>query len=362
MRSGDRRANRRVPRLLDGTLAQCFLQPVGEDDDPVLLAQLAPDLVGLGLRQHLVLGLREEALCGELEEVQLVVLRVAQTDGNRDGAALGQPLRETYQDGGLAGADAADQDLRPPLFALLEASLQDVAEVVAPHDMVHGQRCPHEVLRVAVRLFEVAAADPSQPPEQQRRDGQEDGDEGDEQPGDHAAGVRGLAAAPIETEQVAVGVDEAPGSDDERPEHEEHAGDREDGDQGRAAAVAVPGPGYMRPAPSGADSQATRHAAGLVRVRLLRHATGHASGVTERRAAGQARATHEREASRSPACGSSSTALTRRDQDTYLREGRRRSRRSRDWSRDALRLGVLHARGLGRPGGGVRRETSRVRQ
>ncbi len=221
MRLPDGGANDVVPfRVGD----QRFFQAVGEHDDLAILDQSPPDGLAFGPGQQTGVDFAEESLAREDLEVKLG-RGVPELDRHRDGALLRQQFGKPDQDGGLAGADAADQHMRPDP-AVVQIRHHGLAQVIAADDLVDdGARGRNQLARFVPGPGPVPPLQPEQPPEQERR-GQRYEHDGGEQVGEDAAGEAQRRAPAVRVEgqtgRAAPGEEQVahPG----QPQQEEDAG------------------------------------------------------------------------------------------------------------------------------------------
>ena len=96
--------------------------------------------------------------------------RVPESDRNWYGRAIGEKLREPYQDRGLPGADPSDNHVWSPRYALLEIAHDDPAKVVAADDLADDVPCGlDELLRLFLGPLAIGARDLPQPVEEKEQ-------------------------------------------------------------------------------------------------------------------------------------------------------------------------------------------------
>ncbi len=263
---GDDEGHPFLARLADGLADQVvaltarvvaverLLEAVGEDDDAVgALAQPAPDLVDLAVGPHHRLDDLLEPIARHFAEVQLLALCVAQPYGDGHGSLGGKFLGEADEERRLAGAHAADDDVRASGLAVPQVVHDGVAELVAPDHLVHeAARGLDEAAGVGLRLADAGPADPAQPPgqEEDARDGQQE--HGHQHAVGGSAGGADLAAADVRVEappRHRSPVDERDHHAPDRPHHERQR-QADEGDDPQRGPEGVPPPPRPRDPPA----------------------------------------------------------------------------------------------------------------
>src|SRR5215470_8537291 len=110
-----------------------------------------------------------EALARQVAEVQvLLLLDVSQPDRNGNSPDGSESLSEMDQQGRLAGADAADDDMGPSCFSVPQVVHERVAEVVASNNLVQKAACGlYEAVSLSRGLVLVESAHSKKPPGQE---------------------------------------------------------------------------------------------------------------------------------------------------------------------------------------------------
>jgi hypothetical protein len=248
----DGQADQGVALLLDLALDERLLQAVGEDHDPVVLDELAPDLLALGVRQQLGVGLGQEPQPGQLAEVE-PALGVAQPDRHRHRPALGQQLGQPDQQGRLARADAADDHMGTPAAPVAQVVDHHLAELVAADHLADdAARGLHHLPGPLAGGAHERPVHPGVPVQQEHRGRQGQRGDGQQDPGQGVAvevgvlagllDVHGEAGRPAGQHDIQCPAD---------PEHEQgrdHVGGQPP-DPGPQAA-SMPGPRAARPGPA----------------------------------------------------------------------------------------------------------------
>jgi hypothetical protein len=140
---GDHQRKVLGPGVLDGqakvvipvpVLGQRLLEAVGEDHDPALLTEVAPDPILIRAGPHSAVDLPFELLPSELAEPEVWV-DVAQVDRHQRRAVLRQQPLELHDDGGLPAAHAAHDKLWTATFGKSKVVHHDLAQLVPTDDL-----------------------------------------------------------------------------------------------------------------------------------------------------------------------------------------------------------------------------------
>jgi hypothetical protein len=241
----DGQADQGVAFLLELALDQRLLQAVGEDHDPVVLAELAPDLLALGVRQQHGVGLGQETQAGQLAEVE-PLLSVAQPHRHRDRPPLGQQLGQPDQQRRLARADPADDHVRAPGAAVAQVVDDHVAQLVAADDLADDASSGlHDLAWPVAGPAHERPVHPGVPPQQEHRRGQGEGEDGQQGTGQGLAGEVGVVAGRVEVDRDAAWIAGHNHVDGPGDSEEEDGRAHVDGDprQGHPGAAAMPGAG-----------------------------------------------------------------------------------------------------------------------
>jgi hypothetical protein len=251
----DGEADERVALVVDVAFDERLLQPVGQDHHPVVLAELPPDLVPLGVGQHRDVRVGQEPVARHPAEVELL-LGVPQAHGYRDGAPIGQQLGEPHQERRLARADAADDHVGSPGVPVMQVLDDRLAQLVPADDLTDDARRLHDLSRPFPGAPHVGPVDQRQPVEQEHRGREGDREDRHQGPGEGVAGEARVAARRLEVERHAVGVaadHHHEGSDHPQDEDDRGQGGRDPGGRHQRRAV-TPGAGplHTSAAPAGA--------------------------------------------------------------------------------------------------------------
>ncbi len=168
----DRQPEEVIALLTGIPLDKRLLEAISQDDDLVVLAELAPNLLTLSIGQQGHVGVRDEPPSGEVTEVE-AGLGVTQPHRHGNGAALGEECGQPDEERCLAGSHAADDNVRTPVARVADVFDKDVAQFIATdHLPDHAASGLNDALRLLPRPPHIRPAYQPQPDQQEDRRGE----------------------------------------------------------------------------------------------------------------------------------------------------------------------------------------------